>query len=60
MVSVQLETRVRLLYLDSVDIGPAFPEIVGRPVTEVGDMGWLSFIRDPTGAALGLWKSKSK
>ena len=29
-------------------------------VTEVVGMGWLSFIRDPTGAVLGLWQSKSK
>jgi uncharacterized protein len=29
-------------------------------VTEVTGMGWLSFIRDPTGAVLGLWQPKSK
>jgi len=23
-------------------------------------MGWLSFIQDPTGAVLGLWKPKAK
>ena len=27
-----------------------------KEVTQVTDMGWLSIIRDPTGAALGLWK----
>jgi hypothetical protein len=27
-------------------------------VTEVPDMGWLSIIIDPTGAALGLWKTR--
>ena len=31
-----------------------------KDVMKVGDMGWLSFIQDPTGAVLGLWKSKSK
>jgi uncharacterized protein len=31
-----------------------------KDVTEVPGMGWLSFIRDPTGAILGLWTSKSK
>lgn len=25
---------------------------------EVPDMGWLSIIQDPTGAALGLWQTK--
>ena len=25
---------------------------------EVPDMGWLSIISDPTGAALGLWQTK--
>lgn len=29
-----------------------------QDVTEVPDMGWFSFIRDPTGAVLGLWQSK--
>jgi predicted enzyme related to lactoylglutathione lyase len=28
-------------------------------VTEVPGMGWLSFIQDPTGAVLGLWKPKT-
>ena len=32
---------------------------VMKDVTEVPDMGWLSFIRDPAGAVLGLWQSKS-
>ena len=31
-----------------------------RDVTEVGEMGWLSIITDPTGALLGLWKSKPR
>jgi predicted enzyme related to lactoylglutathione lyase len=31
-----------------------------KDVTEVTDMGWFSFIQDPTGAVLGLWKTKSK
>lgn len=29
-----------------------------KDVTEVMGMGWLSFIQDPTGAVLGLWKTK--
>jgi predicted enzyme related to lactoylglutathione lyase len=28
-------------------------------VTEVQGMGWFSFIRDPTGAILGLWQNKA-
>jgi predicted enzyme related to lactoylglutathione lyase len=31
---------------------------VMKDVTEVAGMGWFSFIRDPTGAMLGLWQSK--
>jgi uncharacterized protein len=31
-----------------------------KDVTEVMGMGWLSFIRDPTGAVLGLWQPASK
>lgn len=27
---------------------------------EVPDMGWLSIIEDPTGAALGLWQTKER
>jgi uncharacterized protein len=30
-----------------------------KDVTEVMGMGSLSFIRDPTGAVLGLWQPKS-
>jgi len=33
---------------------------VMKDVTEVMGMGSLSFIRDPTGAVLGLWQPKSK
>jgi predicted enzyme related to lactoylglutathione lyase len=31
---------------------------VAKGVTEVPGMGWFSIIIDPTGAALGLWKSR--
>jgi len=31
---------------------------VMKDVTEVPGMGWFSFIQDPTGAILGLWKTK--
>jgi len=33
---------------------------VMKEVTQVMDMGWLSIIRDPTGAVLGLWQTKMK
>ena len=33
---------------------------VMKDVTEVMGMGWISIIVDPTGAALGLWKPKSR
>ena len=33
---------------------------VMKDVTEVTGMGWFSFIQDPTGAVLGLWKTKAK
>lgn len=29
-----------------------------RDVTEVKDMGWLSILKDPTGALIGLWQTK--
>ncbi len=32
---------------------------VKKDVTEVPGMGWFSIIQDPTGAALGLWQSKT-
>ncbi len=32
---------------------------VMKDVTEVKEMGWFSIITDPTGAALGLWQSKT-
>jgi uncharacterized protein len=32
---------------------------VAQDVMEVSDMGWISIIVDPTGAALGLWKPKT-
>jgi uncharacterized protein len=33
---------------------------VMQDVTEVADMGWMSIIIDPTGAALGLWQAKPR
>lgn len=30
-----------------------------KEITEVEGMGWFSIISDPTGATLGLWKTKS-
>jgi len=32
---------------------------VMKDVTEVTGMGWFSIILDPTGAAFGLWKTKT-
>jgi predicted enzyme related to lactoylglutathione lyase len=29
-----------------------------RDVTEVMDLGWLSILKDPTGALIGLWQPK--
>jgi uncharacterized protein len=29
-----------------------------RDVTEVMDMGWLSILKDPTGALIGFWQPK--
>lgn len=29
-----------------------------KDVTEVPGMGWFSIVQDPTGATLGLWKSR--
>lgn len=31
-----------------------------KDVTEVGEMGSLSIITDPTGAVLGLWEAKNR
>jgi predicted enzyme related to lactoylglutathione lyase len=31
-----------------------------KDVTEVPGMGWFSIIMDPTGAPLGMWKSKPR
>jgi predicted enzyme related to lactoylglutathione lyase len=33
---------------------------VMKDVTEVPNMGWFSFIQDPSGSVLGLWKTKAK
>jgi predicted enzyme related to lactoylglutathione lyase len=30
-----------------------------RDVTEVPGMGWFSIVEDPTGAAFGMWQTKS-
>jgi predicted enzyme related to lactoylglutathione lyase len=55
-----------LAYVLVDDIGAATKKAkslgatVMKDVTEVKGMGWLSIIVDPTGAALGLWKTMSK
>jgi len=53
-----------LAYVEVDDIGAATKKAkslgakVVKDVTEVMGAGWLSLIEDPTGAMLGLWKSK--
>jgi predicted enzyme related to lactoylglutathione lyase len=55
-----------LAYVDVADIEAATAKAkslgatVITDVTEVMDMGWISIILDPTGAALGLWKAKPR
>lgn len=55
-----------LAYVEVSDIAAATQKAkslganVMKDVTEVMDMGWLSIIIDPTGAALGLWKPNKK
>jgi predicted enzyme related to lactoylglutathione lyase len=34
--------------------------IVCKDVTEIPGMGWLSILRDPTGAMIGLWEEMSQ
>jgi predicted enzyme related to lactoylglutathione lyase len=50
--------------VDDIEASTAKAKSLGatvmRDVTEVMDMGWLSIIVDPTGAALGLWKPKPR
>lgn len=54
-----------MAYVDVDDIEAATKKAkslgakVMKDVTEVMGAGWLSIIVDPTGAVLGLWKSKS-
>jgi hypothetical protein len=54
-----------LAYVQVDDIGAATNQAkslgatIIRDVTEVPGAGWLSIIQDPTGAVLGLWKSKT-
>jgi predicted enzyme related to lactoylglutathione lyase len=55
-----------LAYVEVDDINAATQKAkslgatVMKDVTEVMDAGWFSVIIDPTGAALGLWKSKPR
>ena len=54
-----------LAYVDVDDIAAATKKAqslgatIMKDVTEVMGYGWLSIITDPTGAMLGLWKSKT-
>ena len=55
-----------LAYVEVADIEAATAKAkalggkVMKDVTEVVGMGWFSFIQDPTGAVLGLWKTKPR
>lgn len=48
--------------VDDIEASTAKAKSLGatiiRDVTPVAELGWLSIIMDPTGAALGLWKMK--
>ena len=50
--------------VDDIEASTAKAKSLGatvmKDVTEVMDMGWLSVIVDPTGAALGMWKPKPR
>jgi predicted enzyme related to lactoylglutathione lyase len=54
-----------LAYVLVDDIGAATKKAAAlgakivKDSVEVPDMGWLSIIQDPTGAALGLWQAKT-
>jgi predicted enzyme related to lactoylglutathione lyase len=54
-----------LAYVLVEDIGAATKKAAAlgakivKDSIEVPDMGWLSIIEDPTGAALGLWQAKT-
>jgi predicted enzyme related to lactoylglutathione lyase len=59
-------TSAWLAYVEVDDIATATKKArslgatIMKDVTEVMGMGWLSILVDPTGAALGLWKSKAR
>lgn len=48
--------------VDDVDAFTLKPHDLGvtvlQDLMEAGDYGWLSLIRDPTGAVIGMWKSR--
>ena len=43
-------------HMDRPPVLIALGASIVEDVTEIPGMGWMSIIRDPTGAALGLWK----
>jgi predicted enzyme related to lactoylglutathione lyase len=43
----------------ATDEARALGATIAKDVTEVPGAGWFSIIVDPTGATLGLWKSKT-
>jgi len=55
-----------LAYVEVDDINAATQKAkslggkIMKKVTEVPGMGWFSFIQDPNGAILGLWKNRAK
>jgi predicted enzyme related to lactoylglutathione lyase len=45
---------------ESTDKARRLGATVLKDVSEVKGMGWLSILRDPTGALIGLWQPASK
>ncbi len=56
-------TWLAYVLVDDIDAATSKARSLGaeiaKGVTEVPGFGWFSVIVDPTGAALGLWESKS-
>ena len=52
------------VYVDDIEAAAEKVKALGgtvmQGITEVPDFGWLAVIADPTGAVLGLWKSKPR
>lgn len=57
-----VSTWLAYVLVDDIGAATAKAKSLGativRDVTPVAEIGWLSIILDPTGAALGLWQAK--